>query len=151
MTLHKISMRACSIVTAGFLAALPAHAEKKISRSQLPAAVERTVQEQSNGATIKGFAVEKENGRLEYEAEMMINGHSKDISIAKDGTLLEIEEEVQIGALPDLVQKSLMAKAGRAKITKVESLTKNGKLVAYEATTLNGAKKGEIQIVPNGE
>ena len=55
--------------------------EKKIKRSDLPAAVEKTVAEQSKGATIKGFATEVENGKKIYEAEMVVNGHGKDISI----------------------------------------------------------------------
>lgn len=126
-------------------------ADKKISRSQLPPAVEKTVQEQSQGATIKGFSTETEGGVLEYEAEMVVNGHTKDVSIARDGKLLEVEEEVAMNSLPDAVQKALTAKAAGAKITKVESLTKKGKLVAYEAATLKGAKHGEIQVGPNGE
>jgi hypothetical protein len=127
-----------------------AFSETKVNRSQLPPAVEKTVQEQSQGATIKGFATETENGVFQYEAEMMVNGHSKDIAIAKDGTLLEVEEEVAMNALPDSIQKALTAKAGSAKITKVETLTKKGKLVAYEAATLKGTKKGELQVSPTG-
>jgi hypothetical protein len=146
------SFRISIVAIAAFsLAVVPAIADKKVSRSQLPPAVEKTVQEQSQGATIKGFATETEGGVLEYEAEMMVNGHSKDISIAKDGTLLEVEEEVAMSALPVGVQKALTVKAAGAKITKVESLTKKGKLVAYEAATLKGTKKGEIQVGPNGE
>ncbi len=128
-----------------------ASAETKIDRSKLPPAVEKTVQEQSQGATIKGFMTETESGVFEYEAEMMVNGHTKDIAIAKDGTLLEIEEEVAMNTLPDSVQKALTTKAAGAKITKVETLTKKGKVVAYEAATLKGTKKGELQVGPNGE
>ena len=136
---------------AAFSMTLVASAEKKIERSALPPAVEKTVQEQSKGATIKGFASETENGVFQYEVETMVNGHTKDISIAKDGTLLEVEEEVSLDSLPTAVKSALMAKAPGAKITKVESLTKKDKLVAYEAATLKGAKKGEIQVGPNGE
>ena len=122
--------------------------EKKIQRSELPPAVEKTVQQQSQGATIKGFSTEREHGKKVYEAEMMVDGHSKDIQIATDGTLNEIEEEVAFDSLPANVKSALTARAGSAKITKVESLTKQGKLVAYEAATLNGTKKGEIQVRP---
>src|SRR5215510_6864966 len=48
--------------------------EKKIRREQLPAAVEKTVAKESEGATIKGFATEVENGQRFYEASMTING-----------------------------------------------------------------------------
>jgi hypothetical protein len=124
--------------------------EKKIQRSELPPAVEKTVQAQSQGATIKGFATEKENGKKVYEAEMIVNNHTRDIQIAVDGTLNEIEEEVAFDSLPAPVQAALTKKAAGAKITKVESLTKKDKLVAYEAATLKGTKKGEIQVGPDG-
>ena len=81
---------------------------------------------------------------------MMVNGHTKDIEIAQDGSLNEIEEEVAFDGLPNGVKTALMARAAGAKITKVESLMKHDKLVAYEAATLKGAKKGEIQVGPDG-
>src|SRR5438105_15951549 len=68
--------------------------EKKIKRSQLPPAVEKTVARESQGATIKGFATEVENGRRLYEAELTVNGHSKDISMDRTGKIVEVEEEV---------------------------------------------------------
>jgi uncharacterized membrane protein YkoI len=124
--------------------------EKKIEQSSLPPAVQKTVQEQSQGATIKGFSTEREHGKKVYEAEMMVNGHTRDVQIAQDGSLNGIEEEVAFDRLPTDVQTSLTARAAGAKITKVESLTKHDKLVAYEAATLRGAKKGEIQVGPDG-
>ena len=147
MSIRKVA----AVAVTAFALTLVASAEKKIERSALPPAVEKTVQAQSQGATIKGFASEVENGKLTYEAEMVVNGHTKDIGIAKDGTLLEVEEEVAINTLPAAVQSALTTKAAGAKITKVESLTKKDKLVAYEAATLKGTKKGEIQVGPNGE
>ena len=145
-------IRQTSILTAFLLvSAFGAIAqEKKIEQSALPPAVQRTVQEQSKGATVKGFSTEREHGKKVYEAEMMVDGHSKDIQIAEDGTLNEVEEEVAFSALPKNVQAALTAKAGAAKITKVESLTKQNKVVAYEAATVRGKKKGEIQVGPDG-
>jgi hypothetical protein len=125
--------------------------EKKIDRSALPPAVEKAVQTQSQGATIKGFTTEVENGKRAYEAEMMVNGHSKDIEIAPNGALNEVEEQVAFDTLPSNVQSALTAKAKGAKITKVESLKKKDKLVAYEAATLKGTKRGEIQVGPDGK
>ncbi|WP_353068475.1 hypothetical protein RBB75_14360 [Tunturibacter empetritectus] len=122
-----------------------------MTRSQLPPAVEKTVQAQSQGATIKRFVTEREDGKTVYEAEMIVDGHTKDIHIAKDGTLNEIEEEVAIDSLPPDVQAALRKKAAGTDITKVESLTKQGTLVAYEAATLKGHHKGEVQVGPTGK
>src|SRR5260221_9161991 len=93
--------------------------EKKIKRSDLPPAVEKTVAAQSTGATIKGFSTEKENGQTLYEAEMTVNGHSKDISMTADGSIVEIEEQVAFDSLSADVKAGLQAKAGKGKILKV--------------------------------
>jgi hypothetical protein len=140
-----------SLAFRGCLSTIMIAQERKLDRSQLPAAVEKIVQAQSQGATIKGFSTEREGGKKVYEAEMIANGHTRDIQIAEDGTLNEIEEEVMIGSLSPDVQAALRTKASGAKIVKVESLTKGGVLVAYEAATLKGARKGEIQVRPTGK
>lgn len=125
--------------------------EKKIQRADLPAAVEKTVSEQSQGATIKGFSQEQENGQTLYEAELTLNGHSKDILMDTTGAVVEIEEQVALASLPATVQQGLRAKAGSGKILKVESLTKNNKLVAYEAKVQIAGKKKEITVDPDGK
>jgi len=124
--------------------------DKKIPESAVPAAVRNTAKAESQGASIKGYLTEVEGGKKVYEVEMMVSGHSKDLQISADGTLLEIEEQVEFASLPPEVQAALTKAAAGAKIVKVESLTKRGKLVAYEAATLKGAKKGEIQVGPTG-
>jgi hypothetical protein len=141
----------CSLIIASTVVFTAGAQEKKIDRSALPSAVEKTVQAQSQGATVKGFTTEIENGRRVYEAEIMVDGHSRDVSIASDGSISEVEEEVAFGSLPAKVQTALTARARGAKIVKVESLKKKNKLDAYEATTLRGKKHGEVQVGPNGE
>lgn len=125
--------------------------EKKIKRSDLPSAVEKTVAEQSQGATIRGFSEERENGQTFYEAELMINGHSKDVLIDANGQVAEIEEQVALESLSPAVRDGLHAKAGNGKIGTVESLMKKGKLVAYEAKVINNGRKSEIQVGPDGK
>ena len=125
--------------------------EKKIKRSDLPPAVEKTVAAQSEGVTIRGFSTEKEKGQTLYEAEMTVNGHSKDVLIAVDGTVVEVEEQVVLDSLSADVKAGLQAKAGKGKILKVESLTKKGKLVAYEAKVDTNGKKSEVQVGPDGK
>jgi len=133
------------------LAGISSAQEKKIKRSDLPPAVEKTVAAQSEGATIKGFSTEKEKGETFYETEMMVNGHSKDVLIAADGTVVEIEEQVVLDSLSADVKAGLQTKAGKGKNLKVESLTKKGKLVAYEAKVDTNGKKSEVQVGPDGK
>ena len=143
---HEICLLIVSLALAGSAFAQ----EKKIKRSELPAAVEKTVLEQSKGATIRGFSEEKENGQTTYEVEMLVNGRTKDVQMDANGAVVEIEEQVDSQAVPAEVRAGLQVKAGKGKITKIESITKKGKLVAYEAQVLADGKKSEVQVGPDG-
>src|SRR6202047_3038006 len=102
-----------ALLAGGLLLAGAAFAqEKKIKRSDLPAAVEKTVAAQSSGATIRGFSKETENGQVFYEAEMTVNGHSRDVLVDVTGAVVEVEQEVGIDNLPNSVKAGLLAKAG---------------------------------------
>jgi len=125
--------------------------EKKIKRSDLPPAVEKTVAAQSSGATVKGLSKETEGGKTFYEAEMITKGHAKDVLIAPDGSIAEVEEEVALDSLSPAVKSGLQAKAGSGKILKVESITKHDKIVAYEAKVDHNGKKSEVQVGPDGK
>ena len=137
---------------AATLFVLPALAqEKKLQKSDLPAAVQKTADEQSKGATVRGYSSEVEDGKLTYEVQLTINGRGRDVSIDSNGVVLEVEDVVELSSLPAAVQDGLKKKAGAGKILKVESLTKKGKLVAYEAQVLTGTKRSEVQVGPDGK
>ncbi|HZE27600.1 MAG TPA: hypothetical protein VE083_09445 [Terriglobales bacterium] len=138
-------------VVVGLLVVVAPSQDRKIRRSELPAAVEKTVAAQSQGATIRGFSTEKENGQTYYEAEMTVNRHRKDILIDSNGAIAEIEEQVAVDSLPPVVRDGLQAKAGQGKLVEVESITKHDKLVAYEAKVVTGGKKSEVQVGPDGK
>ena len=125
--------------------------EKKITRKQLPPAVEKTVAAETQGASIKGFAREVEKGQTFYEASLAVNGHNKDILMDPSGNIVEVEEQVTMDSLPAVVQAALKKAAGRGAIQSVESITKNGTLVAYEGHVKRGLKRSEIQVGPQGE
>ncbi len=125
--------------------------EKKIQRSALPPVVEKTVVEQSKGATIRGFSQEKENGQTYYEAELLVNGHTKDVLVDVNGSVVEVEEQVSIESLPAAVRQGLQDKAGKGKLVKVETLTKKDKLVAYEGKVLTNGKTSEVQVGTDGK
>jgi hypothetical protein len=145
---RKMSMAIMAVL---FIVGMSSAQERKIKRPDLPPAVEKTVAEVSKDATIRGFNIEKENGRTSYEVEMVVNGHSKDVQIDPSGTVTEVEEEVAMDSLSAAVKAGLAAKASGGKIVKVESLTKKGKLVAYEAKVETSGKRSEVQVGPDGK
>jgi hypothetical protein len=149
-TPHAIALTLLATALCAVSSAAEEH-EKKINRSDLPAAVEKTVAAQTQGATIRGFNEEKENGKTYYEAELTVNGHSKDILIDPTGAVVEVEEQVDFASLPAAVRSGLQAKAGSGKLGKVESITKHDKVVAYEAKVVTNGKRTEIQVGPDGK
>jgi len=125
--------------------------EKRMKRSDLPPAVQKTADRQSEGAKVLGYSSEQNGNHLEYEIAMTLHGHHRDVTIGADGTVLEIEEEVALDSLPAPIQAGLRQLAGSGKITKVESLTKHGTVVAFEAQVRTGTKRSEVQVDPDGK
>ena len=124
--------------------------ERQIQRSQLPPAVERTVAAQSEGATIGGFAEEREKGQTYYEVHMIVNGLGKDVLMDTSGAVVLVEQQVPFDSLPGPVKAALQARAGTGRITLVESITERDSLVAYEAHVLKAGRKSEIRVGPDG-
>ena len=148
-------VRATSDGFAPFQSATLTLAANQMKRINIVMAIEADQQsvskEQSKGAIVKGYPKDNEDGQVEYEVVMMVNGHTKDVSIGTAGNVLEIEEQIEMNVLSSSVKAAIEAKAGNGNVTKVESLTKNGSVVAYEAqVTING-KNIEIQVGPHGE
>jgi hypothetical protein len=120
--------------------------EKKIQRSQLPPEVEQTVKTLSKTATIRGFSQEIGRGATYYEVELTVSNHRKDCLMDIKGNVVEVEEEVALASLPPSVQDGLEAMARGGKVQEVESITKQGKLVAYEADVRRDGKRWEVQV-----
>ena len=104
---------------------VPAYADDaKIDFDKLPAAVQKTIKRKFPKAEIENASKEVEDGNTIYEVELEIKDRSVDVSLKADGTILEIEREVSEDELPKAVRKKLAAKYPKAKIGKVEEVTK---------------------------
>jgi hypothetical protein len=117
----------------------------------LPSAVQQTVREQRKGAVLLGLAKEVKDGQIFYEAELKVNGHTKDVLIDPTGKIVEIEEEVTLDSLPPAVKTEIVRQAGKGRILLVESITKDNAIVAYEAHVRIGRRVSEIKVDPEGK
>ena len=126
------------------------NSEKKVKMSDLPAAVQAAVKEQSKGAQLRGLAKEVEGGKTFYEAELKVNGHNKDILFDTEGKVVEVEEQVTLASLPAAVRSEIQKQAGKGRIVIVESVTKDGTLVYYEAQIKGTGKAREIKVSTEG-
>ena len=149
LTVVTVSVVALNLLLFGVV--LGQDGERHVKMKDLPQAVRKTVQEQSQGAKVKGFSKEVEHGQTFYEVEMSINGHGKDILIDPNGAVVEIEEEVALASLAPDVRVTIEQNADKGKVHKVEAITKNNAVVDYEAIVQKGGKKSEIKVSPGGK
>src|SRR5579863_4577841 len=128
------------------VALLAGAAETKIKLADLPAPVQKTIQEQTKNAELKGLSKEVENGKTFYEVETIVNGKSRDLLVDPSGRIVELEEATTIESVPAAVKAAL---APKGKILRIETVTK-GNAVSYEAVVSNNGKKSEIAVEADG-
>lgn len=126
-------------------------AEHKVPCNTLPAAV----QQQSKvflegGATVRGCVKDVSSGTATYEMELLTKGGSKDVTFSSAGEVLEIEEEIQLSALPSPAAAAFEKAAQGGKLGKIESLTRKGQLAGYESTISKNGKHRELAFRPDG-
>ena len=104
---------------------------KGLLLTDLPAAVQKTVQANLNGGEIKNIAKEKEDGVEQYEVETVLNGKARDFDVDTKGALLK--------------------KVGGGKLARIESVSKPGRPMMYEASyTDQNGKKHEVLVKKDG-
>ena len=106
-----------------------AMAESKVKLENLPAAVQKTVKEQTQNAKLVGLSKEKEDGKIVYELETVVNDKSRDLMIDSAGTILSVEDEVTLDSVPAAAKKAIEEKVAGGKIKKVESVTKGSEVI----------------------
>jgi uncharacterized membrane protein YkoI len=134
------------LTTLTAVALLAGAAETKVKLADLPAQVQKTVQEQTKNAELKGLSKEVENGKTFYEIETIVNGKSRDLLVDPSGKIIELEEATTLESVPAAVKAAL---APKGKILKIETVTR-GKAVSYEAVVSKNGKKSEIAVEADG-
>ena len=104
---------------------LPAFA-KSLQLKDLPAPVQKTVQDTLKGGEIKNISKEVEKGVTQYEVESMLNGKHRDFNVDSKGKLIVVEEEVALDSIPAAAKAAIEKKAAGGKLGMVETVTKDG-------------------------
>lgn len=125
-------------------------ADTKVQVEALPSAVQSAMRDQTKGATILGASKEREKGRMTYEVETKVDGKSRDLTFAEDGSLLEVEQEVDLDSIPVPAKQALQKRAANGTIEKVESVTQ-GATTTYEADVkTKSGKSHEVAVNADG-
>ena len=144
-------MKLMKLLTALLCCIVAFAAETKVKLEDLPGPVRTSVQQQLNGAELVGLTKEKEKGKTSYEVETKRNGKTRDILLDASGAVTEVEEEIDLAAVPAAARAALDKRTAGATITKVEALSKGGTIFAYEAAIKKGTKTSEVAVTPEGK
>jgi hypothetical protein len=126
-------------------------AEHSVPCSTLPDAVQqRSKSLLEPGTTVHGCVKDVSAGKTTYEMELITPKGSKDVTFSPQGDVLEIEQQVDATALPPPVAAAFAKAASGGKLGKVESLTRQGQLIAYESTVVKDGKHRELAFRPDG-
>ena len=139
------------LLTTIAISVLPAAGAKSLQVKDLPAAVQKTVQETLKGAEIKNISKEVEKGVTQYEVETMLNGKHRDFNVDAKGKLVVVEEEVDIAGIPAAAKSAIEKKVAGGKLGMVETVNKGDGVTLYEAAyTSKAGKKGAILVKADG-
>jgi uncharacterized membrane protein YkoI len=148
-------MKAFIVILAvvGAVAAQPVWAqeetEKAVTLQQLPPAVQEAVKAHSKGATVRGFSMEVKDGRTLYEAEMRVNGRTRDLTFDAKGTIVSDEQQTTLSEIPAAARAAIQKAATGGKLTLVEKVMEGGSTF-YEGHIAKAGKEIEIKVDADG-
>jgi len=142
------------IATVSLAALSTAAQESKVAEKDVPAAVIAAFKAAYPSATIKGYAREKEHGKVFYEIESKDGETGRDVLYNPDGSVAEIEETIAAGDLPAGAQELIRSRYPGAVVTKAEkSIEKNasGDKIGYEVVAKQGKKRITLEFDSDGK
>jgi len=132
--------------------------KRKLSKPCLPLAAKTALDTLYPNAEIEEVEVEKE-GLKAYEVELEQNGQEVEVTLALDGTLMEVETEITTQALPEAVAKAIETAAEGAIVNEVSKETTyavvelvklNQPQTSYEAKLCKEGTICEIEVAADG-
>ena len=137
-------------IALGLLMTVAAQAnEKKIKQSDLPSAVQRTADAESGGNTVTGYTKDTVEGETLYKANFVVDGHARVVTIASDGSVTSVENEIAWESVPADVQATMTKAAGKGKLSEFRSVSKDGQVVSYNALLLTNGNRDRVSVKPH--
>lgn len=97
---------------------------EKITPDKLPKKVMDAVKDRFPDAEITSAEKETEDGKVVYDIELKHKGRKYEMDIQEDGTIIEVEKQVDAKDLPEEVAKAIKAKFPDATIKEIMEVNK---------------------------
>ena len=150
----KLAAFYLTITTAATFAAAVADDAPAIKLADCPAAVQKTLKEESRGATIDRVTKETEDEETSYWTTVKIDDNSYEIGVDKEGALIEMalnvgENDIKLADCPAAVQKSLRKEGNGADVDEVFKDLRYGVSIFATVVPVDG-KDYEIVVAEDG-
>lgn len=122
-------------------------AETAVSWEKLPPPVQQTLEAQLHTAKPEKITQETDDGYTTYEAAQTADGHLKEVKVAENGQLIEVEDAIPASDLPAAVVAQVQKVAPKAEIKEARRVTS----YSYEVELGKDSKPREIQLFGNGQ
>ena len=147
---HALTRLTLAAFAVSMLSLSAATQEQKVAARDVPTAVINAFKAAYPNATIRGYAKEKENGKLYYEIESLDGTTARDLLYNTDGTVAETEETIAASDLPVAAQQALQKQYPKAVVSKAEKTTA-GQKVTYEVSARQGKKRISMEFDSSGK
>ncbi len=144
----------CVVLGLGLLGAVAATGwasfdedDEQISIDKVPAKAREALLKHAQGAKFTEVEREKVRGVVFYEAEWMVDGREHEAKVTADGSLVELEEEVDAQSVPAAVRKAASKAFPKSAKLTFEKKT----IVLYEVEAKVDGKEREVLISPSGQ
>jgi len=125
--------------------------ENTSSEQEVPFAVLEAFNKAYPEAVNAKFEEESKNGETLYEVELIDQGVDIEASYLADGTLIQIEQEIQLEELPEAVTEAIMEAYPDAILIEAEKImAADGSVRSYEVEIEDDDVELELHLDPNG-
>jgi uncharacterized membrane protein YkoI len=120
---------------------------KKLVLSDLPAAVQKTVQSQLNvgGGKVGEIDRDEEDGEVSYVVEIVKGDDARDMMVSEEGKLLEWE--VDLEEVPAVAQTTIKKVVGNGTIDSIDKTSEEDGSISYEVEMTSKAGKDRFLTV----
>lgn len=146
-------MKHLLIAAAALALAAPAFAqeEQTMTMEQVPAAAMEAAKARAGSMEFTAVAMDDDEGTDTYELSgKMANGLNMEVDVLADGTIEEVEEQIEMGDVPAEVKATLDKELSGFTPTMAEKSTRTDDSVIYEFEGPHDGKEIDVEINADG-
>ncbi|MHC4213046.1 MAG: PepSY domain-containing protein [Planctomycetota bacterium] len=122
-----------------------------VSLSEVPQAVRTLIERETKGFEIDDIERDKDDGKIVYEVDAENDSGEMKLKIAKDGTLLELEQEMNPENLPEAIRNAVKKSFGEVFFDDIEKRYRKGSVTVYRIEAETDELKIDLKIAEDGK